>query len=554
MNIKLSRNVRDIDAMKIEMDKIKTVQDVCERLTKEINSFESEMKKDREDIKSLKLDAMETDSKTNELKKEVDGIKKTLKYIINEVTQNKQMMAQMQTEMDEESNRLRESKKEVTKRLNTMQHYVDEAIRNNASQDMTEIISGIERKMQGLEEKQRKLEIESNSPMMAQRQTEMNEEMRRLQESKKAMEDYIGENVTDIIPGIEKSLQELCEKQLQLEEKQRDLELGHFVVHNQVQQVTNVASRVNDNDDMSEDVEKMNNNPIYRFESGSSLLKILIKSQNPTYSLEHHYTIIKLMTTIIEDCEKKIKKPTHHKTKDKYHWIIKDLKKMRKYLEVTKGKKEHAIENGCAKVFIDHLNKFSQDYKTRKKISGMAALYLLRVTGLFEQLDKVISACVEMREQKSLKSYEIGGEIEYKQYCYCKNEREGRNSGGKKLAVGDEWFTKEDGRYLWNETVVGVEICVKIYQKTLAKDVIARKKEIMENPITKKWQYNEVEFLGALLCGLKTNMTGSHLTKDRKDVNPKLMTVEDSMDNNHRNDHSENDCNCEVRGLKKCLE
>ena len=214
MNIRLSRNVRDIDTMKIEMDKIKTVQDVCERLTKEINSVESEMKKDREDIKSLKLDAMETDSKSNELKKDVDGIKKTLKYIINEVTQNKQMMAQMQTEMDEESNRLRESEKEVTKRLNIMQHYVDEAIRNNASQDVTEIISGIERKMQGLEEKQRKLEIETNSPMMAQGQTEMNDELRRLLESKKAMEDYIGENVTDIIPGIEKSLEELKERQV----------------------------------------------------------------------------------------------------------------------------------------------------------------------------------------------------------------------------------------------------------------------------------------------------------------------------------------------------
>ena len=184
----------------------------------------------------------------------------------------------------------------------------------------------------------------------------------------------------------------------------------------------------------------------------------------------------------------------------------------------------------------------------------MAALYLLRVTGLYKKLDKEVSTFIEMREQKSLKSYEIAGEIEYKQYCYCKNERKTRNSGGKKLAVGDEWFTEDGDRYVWKEKYVGVDICLKIYQKTLAKDVIARMKEIMENPITKKWQYNEVEFLGALLYGLKTNMTGSHLTKDSKDVNAKLMTLEDNMDNRFREQHSANDCNCEKRGLKKCLE
>ena len=282
--------------MKIEMDKIKTVEDVCVQLKREIDSVEIEMKQGREDIKSLKLENLLTECTTNELKKAVGDIKNTVKYmIINEVTQNKEMMARMQSELDEEYNSL--------------------------------------------------------------------------QESKKAIEDYIGESITDIIPGIEISLQELNERQVQLEEKQRELELGHFTVHNQVENVTNVAARVSDEEDMTEDVKKMNMNPIYRFESGRSLLKILIQSQNTTYNMQNHYTIIKIMTSIIEDCEKKIKEPAHHKTKDMYHWIIKDLKKMRKYLDVTKGKKEHAIENGCAKVFIDHLNKFAQDYhKTKKNI------------------------------------------------------------------------------------------------------------------------------------------------------------------------------------------
>ena len=72
---------------------------------------------------------------------------------------------------------------------------------------------------------------------------------------------------------------------------------------------------------------------------------------------------------------------------------------------------------------------------------------------------------------------------------------------------------------------------VKISHITLAEELISRYDEIMQKPIRTKWHYNKVEYLAAVLHGLPTNQTASHLTKDSKDVNPKLTTPELGNDN-----------------------
>ena len=73
----------------------------------------------------------------------------------------------------------------------------------------------------------------------------------------------------------------------------------------------------------------------------------------------------------------------------------------------------------------------------------------------------------------------------------------------------------------------------------------------MKRPVRTKWHYNEVEYLTAVLHGMHTKMTSSHLiAKDKKDVNPKLITPELGDDNRNRESHYAENYDCERRGLK----
>ena len=185
--------------------------------------------------------------------------------------------------------------------------------------------------------------------------------------------------------------------------------------------------------------------------------------------------------------------------------------------------------------------------------NGVEVLYVYRVLGMDVEFHSEFNKYCE--QKKMIKESHVDGQKERITYCYYATDRKARGSDKSQTygREGDEFKMSSDGRYEWTETRMGIIFTVYVYQITLADELITRRREIMQRPVRSKWQFNEVNILAEVLHGIPSNMTCSHLTKDKKDVNPKLITPELAEDNRLRESHNLDNCDCDTKGLKKCL-
>lgn len=224
-----------------------------------------------------------------------------------------------------------------------------------------------------------------------------------------------------------------------------------------------------------------------------------------------------------------------------------------KAIEYLQSKAHQMNEKVARKAITMFESLYQNDLRNNGSLHfmGTEALYAYRALGLDEEFHSEFNKYVEQRETN--KEFDVSGQKERIKYCYYRTDRMTR--GGKDKihgSEGDEFKINGYGRYEWSEVRMGIKFVVCVYQMTLGDELVLRRQEIMQRPVRSKWEYNEVNYLAEVLHGIPTNMTSSHLTKDKKDVNPKLITPEGGGDNKMRETHNLDNCDCETRGLKKC--
>ena len=182
--------------------------------------------------------------------------------------------------------------------------------------------------------------------------------------------------------------------------------------------------------------------------------------------------------------------------------------------------------------------------------NGVEVLYVYRVLGMDVEFHSEFNKYCE--QKKMNKEFDVDGQKERITYCYYATDRKARGSDKSQTygREGDEFKMSSDGRYEWTEMRMGISFSIYVYQITLGDELVLRRHEIMQRSVRSKWEYNEVNYLAEVLHGIPTNMTCSHLTKDRKDVNPKLITPELADDNTNTESHYAENYDCERRGLK----
>eukprot|EP00956_Cyclotella_meneghiniana_P002375 scaffold2667_cov36-Cyclotella_meneghiniana.AAC.1 len=201
--------------------------------------------------------------------------------------------------------------------------------------------------------------------------------------------------------------------------------------------------------------------------------------------------------------------------------IKEDVTKVLEYLAAGVRRMNIKIARRMIKMFEGLLDNDLRNVNGNSfYLYGTEALYIYRTLGLYDDLHNEFNKYVKRRETN--KEFEVDGQTERIMHCYYATDRKARASEGGSYGQtygreGDEFKMSSDGRYEWTEMRMGISFSIYVYQITLADELITRRREIMQRPVRSKWQFNEVNILAEVLHGIPSNMTCSHLTKDKKD-------------------------------------